>query len=108
MKRLYYEKFSRICEIRNLYLELSMYKVTFKQSAFKDLQRLPATAVKKVTVAIDGLAYDPRPVGVKKLKDSSENLYRIRVGDYRVIYVVDEVVRIVNIRRIGHRKDIYR
>jgi mRNA interferase RelE/StbE len=85
-----------------------MYKITFKQSAFKDLQRLPAPAVKKITVAIDGLADDPKPVGVKKLKDSNEDLYRIRVGDYRVIYVVDDVIRIVNIRRIGHRKDIYR
>jgi mRNA interferase RelE/StbE len=85
-----------------------MYEITFKQSAFKELQRLPSAAVKKITVAIEGLADDPRPVGMKKLKDSSEDLYRIRVGDYRVIYVVNDVVRIVNIRRIGHRKDIYR
>jgi mRNA interferase RelE/StbE len=54
------------------------------------------------------LANNPRPIGVKKLKDSSEDLYRIRVGDYRVIYTINDGIRIVNILRIGHRKDIYK
>jgi mRNA interferase RelE/StbE len=84
-----------------------MYKITFKNSALKELERLPKSTVRKIVVAIDGLEVDPKPIGVKKLKDSND-LYRIRVGDYRVIYAINEGVKIVNILRIGHRKDIYR
>jgi len=85
-----------------------MYKITFKISANKDLQQLPKLAFIKIQAAIGKLAKDPRPAGVKKLKDSSEDLYRIRVGDYRVIYIIDNGIKIVTIRRIGHRRDIYR
>jgi mRNA interferase RelE/StbE len=85
-----------------------MYNITFKASANKELQQLPKQAFEKVRIAINKLAGDPRPAGVKKLKDSSEDLYRIRVGDYRIIYAIDDGIRIVTIRRIGHRKDIYR
>ncbi len=56
---------------------------------------------------IDKLASDPRPAGSKKLKDSEEDLWRIRVGDYRIIYLIDDQIRIVNIRKVGHRKDVY-
>lgn len=85
-----------------------MYKITFKDSASKELQRLSKSVIKKIVLSINGLSENPRPDGVKKLKDSNENLYRIRVGDYRIIYVIDDGIKIVNIRRIGHRKDIYR
>lgn len=85
-----------------------MYKITFKNSAYKELERLPKSTVRKIAVAIDKLADNPKPIGIKKLKDSSEDLYRIRVGDYRVIYAINEGIRIVNILRIGHRKDIYK
>ncbi|MES1217243.1 MAG: type II toxin-antitoxin system RelE/ParE family toxin, partial [Bacteroidota bacterium] len=57
---------------------------------------------------ISSLAQNPRPLGVKKLKGSTEDLYRIRSGDYRVIYSVDDEIRIVDIRKVGHRKDIYK
>jgi mRNA interferase RelE/StbE len=85
-----------------------MYKITFKNSAFKELERLPNPMVRKIAGAIDDLAKNPRPIGIKKLKDSSEDLYRIRVGDYRIIYAIDDGIRIINILRIGHRKDIYK
>jgi mRNA interferase RelE/StbE len=85
-----------------------MYKITFKNSAYKELEQLSKSIVRKIAVAIDELANNPRPVGVKKLKDSSEDLYRIRVGDYRIIYTINDGIRIVNILRIGHRKDIYK
>ena len=84
-----------------------MYRITFKPSAHKELLQVPKSAVKKIVIAIDRLVENPRPMGVKKLKGTKEDLYRIRVGDYRVIYTVDDVIRIVNIRRIGDRKDIY-
>ncbi len=85
-----------------------MYQITLKDSANKELQRLSKAVVTKITIAINGLSQNPRPNGVKKLKDSDEDLYRIRVGDYRIIYVIDDGIKIVNIRRIGHRKDIYK
>ena len=85
-----------------------MYQITFKDSASKELQRLSKSVVTKIASAINELSENPRPSGVKKLKDSSEDLYRIRVGDYRIIYVIDDGIKIVNIRRLGHRKDIYR
>ena len=88
--------------------EKAMYKITFKNSAYKELERLPKSTVRKIAIAIDKLADNPKPIGIKKLKDSSEDLYRIRVGDYRVIYAINEGIRIVNILRIGHRKDIYK
>jgi mRNA interferase RelE/StbE len=63
--------------------------------------------LKKILSAIEALVENPRPAGVKKLKGKGENLWRIRVGDYRVIYLIDNTVRIVNIRKIGHRRDVY-
>jgi mRNA interferase RelE/StbE len=85
-----------------------MYQITFKDSAYKELQKLSKPFINKIVAAIDELKRNPRPIGVKKLKDSSEDLYRIRVGDYRIVYAINDGIKIVNIRRIGHRKDIYR
>ncbi len=85
-----------------------MYKVTFKASANKELQQLPGQAYIKISAAIGKLAENPRPGGVKKLKGEGEDLYRIRAGDYRVIYTINDGIKIITILRIGHRKDIYR
>ncbi len=84
------------------------YSVSLRRSALKELQSLPKTAVQKVSGAIDKLAENPRPDGVKKLKGSEEDLYRIRVGDFRIVYSIEDEIKIVDIRKIGHRKDIYR
>jgi mRNA interferase RelE/StbE len=54
------------------------------------------------------LAEERRPSGSRKLSGSKEALWRLRVGDYRVIYLVDDGVRLVDVRKVGHRKDIYR
>lgn len=70
--------------------------------------KLAKPAVKKIKEAIDGLAENPRPSGVKKLKGNSEDLYRVRSGDYRVIYTIEDIVKVIDIRKIGHRKDIYK
>lgn len=83
------------------------YSIFFKETARKELLALPKKILNKVAVAIDGLAENPRPTGVKKLKGQGENLWRIRVGDYRVIYLIDDAVRIVNVRKIGNRRDVY-
>jgi mRNA interferase RelE/StbE len=83
------------------------YAILFKETAKKELYLLPNNTLKKVLSAIDALALNPRPIGVKKLKGTGENLWRLRIGDYRVIYLIDDVVRIVNIRKIGNRRDVY-
>jgi len=84
-----------------------MYQLIIKREALKELKQLPKPAVHAITQCIEELADDPRPTGCKKLKGSDENLWRIRIGNYRVIYLIDDVVRIINVRNIGHRKDIY-
>ena len=83
------------------------YAVSFRRSAEKDLHRLDATVQRRVIKAVEGLADTPRPSGCKKLQ-GSEDTYRIRVGDYRVIYSVDDSILIVAIERIRHRRDVYR
>jgi mRNA interferase RelE/StbE len=85
-----------------------MYAITISQSALKELQRLQKPTVKKIERAITELANNPRPAGVKKLKGNTEDLYRIRSGDYRVVYSIEDEIKVVDIRKIGHRKDIYR
>jgi mRNA interferase RelE/StbE len=68
---------------------------------------LPAAVVKKLSPAIDGLANNPRPKGCKKLQSQKENIWRIRVGDYRIVYLIEDVIKIVEIRRIAHRREVY-
>jgi mRNA interferase RelE/StbE len=84
-----------------------MYQILISNSAEKDMNRLPAIALKKIEVAIDHLAIEPRPEGCKKLKGIFENLWRVRVGDYRIIYTVEDKIEVVDIRRVRHRKDVY-
>ena len=85
-----------------------MYQITIKKKAEKELSKLPKQVLSKIVSAIDHLETNPKPVGHKKLQASDENAYRIRVGDYRIIYVIAEEIKIINIRKIGHRKDVYR
>ena len=85
-----------------------MYKIIFDHSAEKDLDNLSKQVIGKVVRVINQLANDPRPPGVKKLKISDESLYRVRSEDYRIVYAVAEEIKIINIRRIRHRKDVYR
>ena len=83
------------------------YTVIISESALKQLEKIPKTDGRRIVKSIDSLSKNPRPAGVKKLKGQSEDLYRVRVGDYRVVYVIDDGVKIVDVRKIGHRKDIY-
>ena len=85
-----------------------MYKVNISHSALKELLGMQKQTVKKIDKVIDALAENPRPSGVKRLKGNNENLYRIRSGDYRVVYTIEDEIRVVDIRKIGHRKDIYK
>ena len=86
---------------------MASYRVEIVKSAVKDLRGISPKLTPKITRAIEALESDPRPVGCKKLV-GSEHTYRIRIGDYRVVYdLLDEVLTILVIR-IRHRRDAYR
>ncbi len=82
------------------------YSIEFVPSAVKALAKLESLTRKRIQTAIDKLATDPFPPGVKKLQ--GDDAYRIRVGDYRVIYDVQRGRLTVLVIRIGHRREIYR
>jgi mRNA interferase RelE/StbE len=83
------------------------YEVLLNPRARRDLKKLQRAAAERVAVAIDGLASDQRPVGVKKLQ-GDDNLWRIRVGAYRIVYEIHDDRLVVLILRVADRKDIYR
>jgi mRNA interferase RelE/StbE len=85
---------------------MASYKVEWKNSAYKELQKLPRPTIARVVAAVSELSEEPFPHGVKKLV-GSEYSYRIRVGDYRVVYEVFRYKLIIEIVRIRHRKDVY-
>ena len=89
-------------------LLIMLYSIIFDKSAEKDLDNLSKETNRKIIRVISKLGVEPRPIGVKKIKASEEDLYRVRSGDYRIIYSITEQIKIVNIRKIRHRKDIYR
>lgn len=83
------------------------YAIRFKKSAAKELRGLDLDLQLRISEAIDCLSLEPRPEGVVKLK-GSDNFYRIRIGDYRVVYTINDEDRIVRIMRVRHRRDVYR
>jgi len=82
------------------------YSVVVKRSAERELRALPRPDLRRVTERIRGLAGEPRPVACEKL--SSQDRYRVRQGDYRIVYAVDDEKRLVEVVKIGHRREIYR
>ena len=83
------------------------YTVQFTTSALREFSALERVDQRRVAIRIDALANNPFPSGSKKMKGEPDH-YRIRVGDYRVIYRVDGMRVIVLIVKIGHRRDVYR
>lgn len=83
------------------------YKLTIAARAAKDLAALPNVLAQRVDAAILALARDPRPHGVKKLKGEAA-LWRVRVGDYRIVYSIDDQKRVVDIIGIPHRSKAYK
>jgi mRNA interferase RelE/StbE len=84
-----------------------MYRIVVEQRVYKDLDKLPAKELDKIYKTISRLENDPRPVGVKKLRGHHDR-YRIRQGDYRVVYTVDDASKVVRIFLVRHRKDVYK
>jgi mRNA interferase RelE/StbE len=84
------------------------YRVVWWPAARKQLAALGGEAQRRIVLAASGLAADPRPHGVKRLRVKTRDLWRIRVGDYRVIYEIRDVVLLVLVAKVGHRRDVYR
>jgi mRNA interferase RelE/StbE len=82
------------------------YKINVTPAALKELGNLPRDVQVRVGTKIGDLATTPRPSGVKKLK-GVQNVYRVRVGDFRVVYTVDDGAQEVTITAVGDRKEIY-
>ena len=83
------------------------YSLVIKRSAEKELKKLPGGDLRRVVDRIHGLAQQPRPAGCEKLSGEAER-YRIRQGDYRIVYDIDDSAHIVAIVKIGHRREVYR
>lgn len=85
-----------------------MHEVVLAAQAERDLKRLPAALFRRVIAAVRPLAATPRPPGARKLHGSGRDDYRLRVGDYRILYEVDDRTRTVRIMRVRHRREAYR
>jgi mRNA interferase RelE/StbE len=88
---------------------MAAYRVEFKKSARKEFDRLPRRIQEKVVEALRFLSESPFSdlLNIKKIK-GEESLYRIRIGDYRLVYEVQAVVLLVIVIKIGHRREVYR
>lgn len=83
------------------------YEIIISKSVEKEIAELPITVFNRIDKAILSLEQEPRPKGCLKLK-SHTNLYRIRVGTFRIIYQVDDILKKVDLRQVDHRKRVYK
>lgn len=82
------------------------YDLLVKKSAERELRALPKQDLRRVTERLQSLSRHPRPSGCEKL--SGHDQYRIRQGDYRIVYAIDDAAHVVTIVKIGHRREVYR
>ena len=82
------------------------YSVQLKTSARKELEALPDNVLARVIQKIESLGSAPRPAGCKKLKGYKDQ-WRIRIGEWRVVYTIDDAVRLISITRVAHRREVY-
>ncbi len=85
---------------------MASYRLAFKKSVARDLRDLPRKDLSRILKRIEALATDPRPPGSEKL--SAQERYRVRQGDYRVVYEVQDEATTVLVVRVGHRREVYR
>jgi mRNA interferase RelE/StbE len=83
-----------------------MYRIELRRRAQRALDKLPKSEFQAVIEAIKSLAVTPRPRGIEKVR--STGLWRIRRGDYRIVYAINDKKSLVTIVRVGHRREIYR
>ncbi len=83
------------------------FSIVLKHSVQKDIRRIPASILGSIQTKIATLAENPFPAGAEPIQGYDHH-YRIRIGNYRIIYEVAATIRIITVIRIGHRKDVYR
>jgi mRNA interferase RelE/StbE len=86
---------------------MASFRIELARSATKDLRGIDRQWIPRILAAIEELAEDPLPVGCKKLV-GSEHTYRIRIGDYRIVYDLQGAALVVFVVRVRHRRDVYR
>ena len=86
---------------------MASYKIEWKQSAKKELKKLDKQIIPRILQAVENLAENPYSSGSKKLI-GSDSIYRIRVGDYPIVYNIKSSVLVIEIIKVGHRREIYR
>jgi len=86
---------------------MECYNIEWRPSTKKDLKRISKAEVQRIIKAIESLSGQPRPSGSTKLS-GSDMTYRIRVGNYRVIYEIHDEIILIEVVKVGHRKDVYR
>lgn len=85
---------------------MARYELRFKPSVAKDLRGIPKPDIQRILARIEALRDDPRPPGSEKL--SAQERYRARQGRYRILYTVADAELIIEIVKVGHRRDVYR
>lgn len=85
---------------------MTSYHVALTSSAEKELKKLSGQLIARIAPRVENLAYNPRPPGCKKLKGGDDE-WRIRVGDYRLVYTIDDARLLVEVTRIRHRNEVY-
>jgi mRNA interferase RelE/StbE len=85
---------------------MAVYSIFFKDSVRKDLDSIPGNHLQRIMECIGSLAENPRPVGCEKL--SGQEKHRIRQGDYRIIYSIQDTRLTVWVVKVGHHRDVYR
>jgi mRNA interferase RelE/StbE len=84
-----------------------MFRVVYEKKILKSLDKIPTADIERILPIFQELSFNPVPIGSKKLS-GKEGFYRIRQGDYRIIYMIDSKEKIIKIVLIAHRKDVYR
>jgi mRNA interferase RelE/StbE len=87
---------------------MDLYKIQWKRSAEKELKKLDKQIILRILQAVESLAKDPWQQSASKKLVGSDSIYRIRVGDYRIIYSLESTILTIEIIRVGHRKEVYR
>ena len=82
------------------------YSIQLKPSARKELEALPDRILARIVQKLELLSITPRPAGCKKLKGYKDQ-WRIRIGDRRVVYIIDDAAKVVSVTRIAHRREVY-
>jgi len=82
------------------------FVVEVKPSARKELEDLPNNVLSRVVRKMESLRENPRPPGCKKLK-AYRDVWRIRVGDWRILYLIDDAAKVISVTRIAHRREVY-